>query len=466
MNPSSGSPIMALAAVPVLAILAALPHSVQQAEAAATGRPNIIFILIDDLGWADIGCYGSRFHETPNIDRLASQGMRFTNAYAACCVCSPTRASIMTGRYPARLHLTDWIPGHNAKNPRLQIPAFRQELPLEETTIAEALKPAGYTSASIGKWHLGKEPYYPEKQGFDLNFGGSHLGHPPSYFCPYKLPGINTGRPGEYLTDRLTHEAEDFLEQNKDRPFFLYWAHYAVHTPLQGKEQMVAKYQAKADPNAPQKNPIYAAVLQSVDEGVGRIMRRLEELRIADRTIIFFMSDNGGLSWVTSNAPLREGKGTMYEGGLREPMIVRWPGVIRPGSTCDIPVISTDFLPTILDAAGLRPDPAVPLDGLSLMPLLRQTGSLQQRSLYWHYPHYHPCGATPSGAIRQGDLKLIESYENGRLELYNLKEDLGETQDLSKKMPEKAAELQKNLADWRKAVDAQMPTPNPQYKNP
>jgi arylsulfatase A len=434
-----------------------------QTRASIEGKPNFVFILIDDLGWADVGCYGSTFHETPNIDRLAQQGMRFTNAYAACPVCSPTRASIMTGRYPARLHLTDYIPGHKEPFAKLCRPEFRQELPLEEVTLAEALKPAGYVSACIGKWHLGGEPFFPEKQGFDLNFGGSNSGHPPSYFYPYRLPGVGSGRPGEYLTDRLTNEAEDFIAKNKDRPFFLYFAHYAVHTPLQAKQEMVARYQRSVKPGSRQKNPIYAAMIQSVDESVGRITAKLDELNIADRTIVFFMSDNGGLASVTSNAPLRAGKGTMYEGGIREPLIVRWPGAVRPGATCDVPVISTDFFPTMLEMVGLKPDPARTLDGVSIGPLLKGTGAVRRDALYWHYPHYHPGGATPCGAVRQGDYKLIEFYENGRLELYNLKEDVGEANDLAGKMPDKAAELRMKLGDWRHAVDAQMPTTNPRY---
>ncbi len=427
-------------------------------------RPNFVFILIDDLGWRDVGCYGSTFYETPNIDRLAREGMRFTQGYAACPVCSPTRASIMTGRYPARLHLTDWIPGHKRKNPKLLVPKFNQQLPLKEITIAEALKPAGYVSASIGKWHLGKEPYYPEKQGFDLNFGGTHQGHPPSYFFPYKIVNIDRGEQGEYLTDRLTDEAEKFIEANKDRPFFLYLTHYAVHTPLQAKKEKIAKYKAKVKPGQLQNNPVYAAMIESVDESVGRIMRKLDQLGLTENTVVFFMSDNGGLAGVTSNAPLRAGKGTLYEGGIREPWIVRWPGVVQPGSVCDVPVISTDFFPTILEIAGVPLPKGVVLDGISNVPLLRQTGTINRKALFWHYPHYHR--TTPAGAIRYGDYKLIEYYEDNHVELYNLKEDLSEKNDLAQKMPEKAAQLRKMFHDWLKEVDAQMPTPNPNYKPP
>ena len=431
---------------------------------AITGRsevqkPNFVFILMDDLGWMDLSCYGSRFYETPNIDRLATQGMKFTSAYAACPVCSPTRASILTGKYPARLHLTDWIPGYKRENFKLRTPEFKQELPLEEVTIAERLKSAGYVSASIGKWHLGKEPYYPDKQGFDLNFGGTNLGHPKHYFYPFGIDNITTGTEGEYLTDRLTAEAEKFIEANKDRPFFLYLSHYAVHTPLAGKPEKVEKYKKKVKPGMDQNNPVYAAVIESVDESVGRIMAKLDDLKLADNTVVIFFSDNGGLLDVTSNAPLRLGKGHLYEGGTRDPLIVRWPGKVKAGSTCDTPMISTDFYPTMLEMAGLKG--SVP-DGVSIMPLLRQKGSIERKTFYWHYPHYHRC--TPGGAIRDGDWKLIEFFEDNHVELYNLKDDLGEKTDLAAKMPEKAGELRKKLADWRKSVNAAMPTPNPDYK--
>jgi len=418
-------------------------------------KPNFVFFLVDDLGWRDVGCYGTKFYETPNIDRLAREGMRFTDAYAACPVCSPTRASILTGKYPARLNLTDWIPGQREKNPKLLVPKFNQELPLEEVTIAEALKAAGYACASIGKWHLGGEPYYPDKQGFDLNVGGTAKGQPPRYFSPYGIPTLADGPKGEYLTDRLADEAEKFIEQNRDRPFFLYLPHFAVHTPIQGKKDIVTKYAAKT-PDGDQKNATYAAMIESVDQSVGRVMKKLDALGLADRTVVFFMSDNGGLAGVTSNAPLRAGKGTLYEGGVREPMIVKWSGVIKPGTTASTPVTSTDFYPTILEMAGLPPKPEQHVDGLSLMPLLKERGPLRRDTLYWHYPHYHR--TTPAGALRHGDWKLIEYFEDGRLELYNLRDDIGEKNDLATAMPEKVRELQKMLADWRRTVSAQMPT--------
>jgi arylsulfatase A len=431
--------------------------------------PNIIFILADDLGCADVGCNGSKFYETPHIDRLARQGMRFTDAYAACPVCSPTRASILTGKWPARLHLTDWIPGEgNSPAHRLLVPKWRQYLPLEEMNLAKALKPAGYVSASVGKWHLGGPEYYPQRQGFDLNIAGTHYGHPASYFWPYEgkthtVAGLREGgHQGEYLTDRLTAEAEKFIEQNKDHPFFLYLPHYAVHGPLQGKPAVVAKYKAKK-PVAEQKNAVYAAMVEGVDDSVGRILAKLDALGIADRTVVVFFSDNGGV-WpqATSNAPLRAGKGFLYEGGIREPMIVKWPGKVRPGSTCSVPVASVDFFPTFLQIAGVKLPGKV--DGESLVPLFEQSGPLHRDALYWHYPHYWGGNRVrPAGAVRWGDWKLIEHYEDNRVELYNLKDDLSETRDLAAEKPDEAARLRTMLHDWRRSVDAQMPRPNPNY---
>ena len=435
---------------------------------AAPQRPNIVFILIDDLGWADVGCFGSRYYETPNIDRLASQGMRFTNGYAACAVCSPTRASIMTGKYPARLHLTNWIPGEAASPAdKMLVPAWRQFLPLEEVTIAAALRTAGYVSAAIGKWHLGGPAYFPEHHGFDLNVAGCDAGHPASYFWPYEgrqhtVPGLKSGgREGEYLTDRLTDEAEKFIEHNKDKPFFLYFAHYAVHTPLQAKPAVLAKYQAKT-PQGEQKNPTYAAMIESVDDSVGRILQKLNSLGLSEHTLVVFMSDNGGL-WpaATCNAPLRAGKGFPYEGGIREPLIVKWPGVTQAGSVCNISVCSIDFFPTLLEIAGVQSPAKV--DGQSFVPLLKQNGHIEREALYWHYPHYWAGRVPPYGAVRAGDWKLIEFYEDMRVELYNLKDDLGETRDLAKDNAEKTAQLRQMLHRWRQEVAAQMPTRNPNY---
>jgi arylsulfatase A-like enzyme len=450
-------------------------------------QPNFVFFLIDDLGWKDLGCFGSTFYETPNIDKLAAQGMRFTSAYAACPVCSPTRASIMTGKYPARLGMTDWIGAPQKPT------AYREYLPLEELTIAEALKEAGYATGYVGKWHLAtsdadRRRYYPDRQGFDINIGGDNSGSPPTYFYPYSKGkrSLETMPPGsqegEYLTDRLTEEAVKFIESRRDQPFLLYLAHYAVHTPLESKEELAEKYRAKAArlPEGPEPRPVYgpyktrqrqdhavyAGMVQSVDESVGSVLRKLEELGLEQNTVVIFMSDNGGLSTVaregpTCNLPLRAGKGWLYEGGIREPMIVKWPGVVKAGSTCDEPVISTDFYPTMLEMAGLPPKPRQHMDGLSFVPLLRQSGVLDRKAVYWHYPHYHGSGNRPSGAVRVGDYKLIEWYEDSRVELYNLKDDLSERNDLGATMPQKAAELRQMLHAWRGEVGAKMPEGEP-----
>jgi arylsulfatase A-like enzyme len=428
-----------------------------------TPRPNLICILVDDLGWTDLGVQGSKFYETPNIDRLALQGMRFTQAYAACTVCSPTRAALLTGKYPARLQLTDWIRGHVRPYARLKVPDWTMHLPLEERTLAEALREAGYATASIGKWHLGGPEFYPERQGFDENIGGTDKGSPPSYFSPYKIPTLPDGPPGEFLTDRLTEEAVKFIERNQARPFFVYLPHYAVHTPLMGKSNVVARYERKADANRPQRHATYAALVESVDDSVGRLMRRLDDLGLTERTVILFTSDNGGLVLqnVTSNLPLRAGKGSAYEGGVRVPLFVKWPGVTPPGSICDTPVITPDFFPTLLAIAGLPAPPPGTVDGESLVPLLRQTGGLRREAIYWHYPHYHPGGATPYSAIRQGDFKLIEFFEDQHVELYNLRADLGETTDLAARQPDRAKALREKLRAWRHQVGAQLPIPNP-----
>jgi len=436
--------------------------------------PNVVLIVADDLGWADLGCYGSRFHRTPHLDRLAREGMRFTQAYAACPVCSPTRAALMTGKYPARLHLTDWLPGRpDLPAQKLLRPALRQELPLEETTLAELLQPKGYVSASIGKWHLGGDGFGPKEQGFSVNVAGDAAGSPRSYFAPFQqngkfMPGLEQAPEGEYLTDRLTLEAEKFIEENREKPFFLYLPHYTVHIPLKAKPDLVAKYEALPRPALPQNNPIYAAMLESLDESVGRIMQKLEELKLSDRTVIVFTSDNGGLATLegphtpsTSNAPLREGKGYLYEGGIRVPLIVKWPLGCKPETLCDTPVCSIDLFPTLGEICGASP--AKGIDGLSLVPLLRKSGELANRLLFWHYPHYSNQGIQPGGAIRDGDDKLIEFYETGRLELFNLKTDPGESNNLSESQPEKTKALAAKLREWRRSVDAQEMRPNPDY---
>ncbi len=431
---------------------------------AVAAPPNFIVILVDDLGWADLGCQGSRYHETPHLDRLARDGMRFTDAYSACTVCSPTRAALLTGKHPARLHLTDWIAGHAAPKAKLLPPPWSMRLDPAEPTLASRLKTAGYATAAIGKWHLGTNSR-PQDFGFDVNHGGDHRGQPPRYVSPYGLPMLPDGPHGEFLTDRESAEAVRFIEQSKDKPFFIYLAHYAVHTPIDGKRDVVAKYKSRAPDD--QRNPVYAALLESVDDSVGRIRARLDQLGLATNTVIVFTSDNGGLvlgkDRPTSNRPLRSGKGDVYEGGVRVPFIVCWPGVVRPGTTTSRPVQTMDVYPTLLEAAGVEDVPGHERDGASLLALLRGKGNTPDRSLYWHYPHYHPGGATPHGAVRSGDWKLVEFHESGHLELYNLASDLGETTDLADALPEKANELARELAAWRKRVGAQMPVPNPAH---
>jgi arylsulfatase A-like enzyme len=430
---------------------------------AADGPPNVVFVLADDLGWADLGCYGNSYHQTPNLDRLAAQGMRFTDAYAASCVCSPTRSSILSGKYPARNDLTLWLNGSSPPHAKLLDAPHAKALALEEVTLAEALKPFGYVTASVGKWHLGPEPYYPERQGFDINVAGTHNGSPAGgYFLPNQmnLPGA---KEGQYLTDRLTDEALKFIEENQGRPFFLYLPYHTVHTPIQGKKELVELYTQRMKPGQKNTNPAYAAMVHSLDENVGRILGKLDELDLARRTAVFFFSDNGGYHRVTSNAPLRAGKGYCYEGGHREPLLVRLPGVVPPASVCRVPVASVDFYPTILELVGARGDPRhnAAVDGVSIVPLLTGSGAVEREAIYWHYPHYSPQGGTPSGAVRVGSWKLIEFFEDEGLELYNIDEDLGEENDLAEEMPQKARELHQMLVSWREQVDAKMPSPNP-----
>ena len=447
--------------------------------------PNIVFILADDLGQRDLACYGSTFYETPNVDALAAHGVRFTDAYSACNVCSPTRAAILTGEYPARLHLTDWLPGRkDSPAQKLNRPIILDHLPKGEVTLAQALKDGGYATAFFGKWHLGGPAFYPDKFGFDLNIGGCEKGHPPSYFSPYDIPTLPDGPKGEYLTDRLTTEACNFIESHKDKPFIVYLSHYAVHNPQQARPELIAHFKSKAA-SAPsaggppefaqdlgrkvrmvQNQPVYAANIASLDESVGRVTAKLKALGLENDTVVLFTSDNGGLSTSegtpTSNAPLRMGKGWNYEGGIREPLIIRWPGVTKPGTACDQPTISTDFYPTFLDIAGLPQRPPQHVDGVSITPLLKG-GTLPERPLFWHYPHYSNQGGPPGGAIRLGDLKLIEHFEDGRTELYDLRADPGERHDLSRDKLEQTTDLLKRLQEWRKSVDVQMPTPNPDY---
>jgi arylsulfatase A-like enzyme len=469
----------------LLALQPGMGVSQRRANKAKSRKPNFVLILVDDLGWMDTGCYGSRFYETPSIDRLAAEGMQFTDGYAACAVCSPTRAAVMTGRYPARLGVTDWIRARfqggripeNKKNPsqyvggknkKLLCPPNALWMELEEVTIAEALRSAGYTSCHIGKWHLGADDWYPDRQGFDFNVGGCDFGQPPSYFDPYSrkgqgsIPTLSPRLKDEYLTDREADEAVNFIRRHKDKPFFLYMAHYAVHTPIQAKKNVIQKYKAKAPTS--QKNPTYAAMVESVDAAVGKICAALDELNLADSTIVFFTSDNGGLASVTNNAPLRSGKGYPYEGGIREPVIVRWPKVVKPGTVSREPVTSVDYFPTICEAAGVPLPRDHEIDGISILEHLKSGGTkkLDREAIYWHFPHYRG-NVVPYSIIRAGDWKLIKRYEGKTFGLYDLKADLSEENDLSEKMPEKIKELDAKLSNWLRATGAKMPKPNPNY---
>ncbi|MEQ8789602.1 MAG: sulfatase [Pirellulaceae bacterium] len=449
----------------------------RQADAAPPEQPpNVVFFLVDDLGWTDLGCYGSDFYRTPNIDKLAADGMKFTQNYSACNACSPTRGALMTGMYPARTHLTDWIPGWAKQYGDFQLlpPPWTRHLEQKYTTLPEALHEAGYTTWHLGKWHLGGPGDLPQDHGFDVNIGGSIRGLPPSYHFPYggqatqwdsNLP--ESRREGVYLTDRLADEAVTLIERRRDQPFFLYFSFYAVHSPIQGRPDLVAQYK-QLPPGRRHKNPAYAAMVEAVDEAVGRVRAQLEESGIADRTLIVFTSDNGGVHRRTSNnAPLRGEKGQHWEGGTRVPAIVHWPGVTRPGSVCDEQVITMDYYPTILEIAGAPGDAArnADVDGVSLTALLKDPrASLGREALYWHYPHYNPFVGIPYSAVRAGDYKLIEYHEDGRTELYNLADDLAEEHDLAASQADVAARLQKQLHDHLERVGAQMPVPNPNFK--
>jgi arylsulfatase A-like enzyme len=362
--------------------------------------------------------------------------------------------------------LTDWIAGHKYPWAKLKPPEWTQYLPLEERTIAEALKPLGYASASIGKWHLappgGQPGFLPENQGFDLNRAGTLRGSPPSYFSPYRIETLQDGPPGEYLTDREQTEASAFMRNHRDQPFFVYLPHHTVHTPLQAKQPIIDKYKVIADEKAPQHNPTYAAMIESLDENIGKLMRTLEESGDPDRTVVIVTGDNGGwLPSTNTNLGIRAGKGSAYEGGVRVPLIVRWPGVVRAGSISDKPVIGCDLYPTILEIAGARPTEQQIIDGRSIVPLLRNTGGWKRESLFWHYPHYHPGGATPYSAVRHGDWKLVRFYEDNREELYNLQTDPEEKKNMAGSNAGKARELGRRLDAWLKETGAQKPLPNP-----
>ena len=447
---------------------------------------NVVLFLIDDLGWNDVGCYGSDYYQTPHIDQLAEEGVKFTNGYAAAAICSPSRASILTGRYPARMLLTNWIPDGrwDRKKHRLKEGRFVRALPLEEYTLAEALREVGYQTGFVGKWHLGGLPfYYPEHQGFQVNIGGNDMGNPGNYFYPYngtwRVPTtplqatwhvLGDGeqyairREGEYLTDRLTDESIEFIRKNQDQPFFLMLSHYAVHTPLQAKEEKIARYEEVPEADR-QGKPTYAAMIESVDESVGRVMQTLQDLQLDDRTLVIFTSDNGAYYKASSSRPLRGNKGSYFEGGIRVPFIIKSPTQVNKGIVSDVPVIGNDLYPTVLAATGLPLRPYQHLDGENLIPIINSTGGLEREALFWHFPHYngHP-DAAPVGVIRRGPWKLIEYFDEDRQELYNLEEDLSETQDLSEQRPEQTSRLYEELQVWRESVRAEMPQPNLEYE--
>jgi arylsulfatase A-like enzyme len=464
------------------------------AASAADKPPNFVFILIDDLGWRDLGCYGSTFYEAPNLDSLAGSGMRFTSAYAACPVCSPTRASIQTGKYPARLHTTDYFggpqPEQAAVQPRFKnrklLPApYVDRLSNDEVTIAEVLKKAGYATFFAGKWHLGPKGSWPDSHGYDVNKGGWRGGSPASYFSPYANPTLSDGPPGEHLDTRLALETADFIAAHADHPFFAFLSLYDVHIPLQAQPDLKAKYADKAKQvhydgardlvegqshvRQVQDHPTYAAMVEMMDRAVGTVLNSLSTAGVADRTVVIFTSDNGGLSTAegapTSNVPLRAGKGWMYEGGIRVPLIIRWPGVTKPASVCDQYIISTDYYPTILEMASLPPHAEQHRDGKSFASLLRGGTHFDRGPIFWHYPHYGNQGGSPAAAIRDGGWKLIEFFEESRVELYHLTNDVSEQHDFANSEPERAAAMLAQLHRWRKSTGAAMTSPNSNFRS-
>ena len=469
-----------------LSILAAAPAAAQRT------RPNIVFFLMDDMGWMDTTVYGSRYYDTPNMERLARRGMIFTDAYAASPLCSPTRASILTGKHPARTGITTACghtqpaPPDSSRFPEKAPPQRRWLIPDSlcflkpgEYTIAEAFKAAGYRTGHIGKWHLGLNPeHWPDKQGFDIALHGKPDPGPPSYFSPYgfRAGTLKDGPKGEYITDRVTNESLAFLEQHKQgTPFLLHIWHYAVHGPWGYKEELAAPFEMKTDPRGKQNNPIMASMLKSADESLGRVLDKLDELGLTKNTIFIFFSDNGGNIHSrigpkdlppTNNEPLSEGKGRLREGGTRVPCMVAWPGVVKPGSKSVDVISSVDWYPTMLEMAGLKPQSGLPLDGVSIVPALRGE-SLKRDSIFCYFPHGGP--ARPGGAyVRKGDLKLIRYYDTGpehtdEIELFNLRADIGETTNLASKMPDKVRELTALLDDFLVRTHAVVPKPNPAF---
>ncbi len=463
-----------------LSTLAAMPAVA--AQSASPGRMNVLFVLADDLGWSDLTCYGSNYHETPNLDEFARTAVRFTNAYASAPVCSPTRAALLTGKSPARLGMTTW---HEASmdppKDRPMLPAPSEgNLPLSEISLAKLYRQAGYYTTHVGKWHLGTAGYYPEAHGFDMNVGGTFWGAPQTYFHPFSgdrryggefryVPGLPHSKPGDYLPDLLTDAALDVVGRKGGQPFFLnYWCH-SVHTPIEAPAELVEKFRRKLEPRHTHRNPAYAAMLARYDYNVGRLLDRLKSTGLDRNTIVIFTSDNGGYTEkfdgtpVTNNLPLRSGKGSLYEGGLRVPLMIRVPGVTTAGAVCQTPVITTDFYPTLQDLGGLRPGTQT-LDGVSIAGILRNPdGAVADRDLCFHFPHYYPT-TTPVSAIRSGSWKLLEYLDSGRLELFDLREDPGESTDLAARMPDLARSLHSRLAVWRKTSGARIPRVNPDFR--
>lgn len=461
-------------------------------------QPNIVMVFIDDMGFRDLSYSGSTFYETPNIDALCREGMRFDRGYAACPVCSPSRASLLTGRHPARVGVTDWIDYSGTNHPmhgKVIDAPYIHHLPTEGKPLAAALREAGYATWHVGKWHLGKSEHYPEKYGFDINIGGCWWGHPyRGYFSPYGIETLTEGTEGEFLTDRLTDEAIRLIEQSGDRPFYLNMCHYAVHNPIQAKPQDIARFERKAkkwglDKTEPfaegephpttehkgrhivrrtiQSDPAYAALIWNLDENVGRLANALKSAGKWENTLFIFTSDNGGLATSegspTCNAPASEGKGWLYEGGTRVPMFAVWSGVIKPETQTNTPVYTPDFYPTFLEAAEQPPNPMQHKDGISIVPIMKGQKT-EERPLFWHYPHYGNQGGRPGASVLLGDYKLIECFEDGHTELYNVTKDISESNDLSREMPKKVRFLQSILHEWQKEAGAKFPTPNPNFK--
>jgi arylsulfatase A-like enzyme len=445
-QPTKKSSYLGNAVFAALIALGLTCHGVTTASSA--DKPNFVLIFADDLGINDLSCYGRKDQHTPNLDRMASEGIRFTCGYCSQPICSPSRAGIMTGKTPGRLHLTTFLPGRaDAKSQMVLHPKINMQLPLEEKTLAEYLKDAGYTSACIGKWHLGNAGFGPKEQGFDVAYAGP----------ANTTPSATEGGKGEY--DHTTH-ALQFIDDNKDKPFFLYVPFNTPHIPLAGKEQLIEKYKDAF-------YPTYAAMMESMDDCVGLILKKLKDLGLDEKTLVIFTSDNGGLSVLefpggpsTYNAPYRGGKGYVYEGGLREPTIIRWPGKIKP-AVIDTPIINLDYVPTLLTLAGA----SVPsgLDGKNIAPLLLEHRDPGSRKFFWHFPHYNNQGGRPAGAVRDGDWKLVTYYDTGETQLYNLKSDIGEATDLAKKEPAELSRLKKLHDDWLVSIDAQHNTPNPDF---